>query len=300
MRKPMVFIIGFPRTATTGIYREICGMADGLFTAMGYGRPLCIYEPFNPEVVSDIARRGVHEHDRVGRVPHTYSDLPKPLFELIRRNSAWLEGFMEHGEPYMGEEWRDVLDGMLEHAEENGRPVVVKDVYAWPRLGEIVRLYGDRAVFVVPRRNRFYILRSLMWWMGKRRGVRLLRRHDPRKLVDPRRVIRFLRYYLQSRRVVRSDNMFGLAYFYKFFYGSILDNHFPPQTLLTMYFHATYSIYEELCHTIIRTWGRDLDIIIPSFRDRLGAEQLRFLATNTLARVLGEEYMNLVRRRRIS
>lgn len=100
--KMAVFIIGFPRTATTGIYHEICKVAGDLLTGMGYNPPLCIHEPFNPEVVEDIVRRGLHRHDRVGEVVNTYDLLPQELFEEIRRNSHWLEAFMRRGEPYMG------------------------------------------------------------------------------------------------------------------------------------------------------------------------------------------------------
>ena len=290
MKKHAVFIIGFPRTATTGLYQDICVRARGSMTVARYRSPICIHEPFNPEVVEDILERGVHRHDRVGGVINTYDLLPPEILGEIRSNADWLEGFMKHGEPYLGRGWRRILDKLLEYAEKNNMLLIIKDVYAWPRLGELIRIYGDRAVFVVPLRNRFYVLRSLRRWLERRSRVKLFRWADPRKLIDARRVVRYIRYYIRSRRVIQANHMFSLAHFFKFFYRRILDNSLPPHVLLELYLHSTYSIYEGLCRAfatcIIRpdrlcegtSTGRVFPtarVISPVFEDKLGDEQLR-------------------------
>lgn len=303
LRKHAVFIIGFPRTATTGLYQEICVRTHSSMATMGYSSPVCIHEPFNPAVVEDILKKGVHRHDRVGEVINTYDLLPPEILENIKRNMHWLEGFMKHGEPYMGRNWRNILDELLGFAEKNNMLLIIKDVYAWPRLGELVRLYRGHAVFIAPLRNRFFVLRSFRRWYEKRISVRLFRRVNPRKLLSVRRIIRYIRYYTRSRRVIRADHMFGLAHFYRFFYGRVLDSRIPPHVLLELYLHSTYSIYEGLCRMFAsyrvvgtgktykakNTWGVHLgaDVICPVFEDRLSDEQLRAVEQLVMKHVLG-------------
>ncbi|NPA98569.1 MAG: hypothetical protein GXO43_04235 [Crenarchaeota archaeon] len=189
MKPYVVFIVGYPRTATTGIYQEICRYLGEL----GF-KPLCIYEPFNPDVVDDIYRRGIHEHDRVGEIIHTYDLLPPQLFEEIRLNARWLDGFMYGRKPYLGD-WKAILDKLYWYAEKTGRALVIKDVYVWPRLGQLKRLYGDKTVFISPIRHRDYVFRSLRRWMDQRMNVKLVPHGIGLSKLRPRKILGYLRYY---------------------------------------------------------------------------------------------------------
>ena len=286
-----IFIIGYPRTATTGIYQAVC---RELGEAAGGGEgPLCIYEPFNPEVVDDIYERGLHEHDRVGEIIHTYDLLPRQLFEEIRLNAHWLDGFMRGGTPYLGGKWLYILNSLVEYARRAGRPLVVKDVYAWPRLGEIARLFWRDALVVMPYREPHYVFRSLQWWLDSRRRVRLVRRVGLSKL-RPVKIMRYIRYYMQSKRVMRADNMFGLAFFYKYFYGHTLDNNMDPGELLRLYFYTTYHIYYSITSSLAhnRRWNT-LRIV---FGDRLSEKAMEQAVISIFKKALGADWFSLLGR----
>ncbi len=227
-----VFIAGYPRTATSGLYKALAPYFDYRF-----------YEPFNNHVLHDILHGGGHRHDRVGEVPHSYGRLPPQVLRLVEENSRWLHEWGvsdEPGEPYLGGRWREVLSELF---SVDGS-VLVKDVYAWPLLPEMSRMLRD-VVFVTPLRWWEKVYESLRSWFNQRRlllgSLRELAGR-PWSILRPRE---FMRRRLTLHRTLSPRAMMGVGVFYRFLIGP------PPRglrglRLLRHMVHATYSKYIEL------------------------------------------------------
>ena len=209
-----VFIVSFPRTATSGVYVEVCRLMKNIFNDC-----LCIYEPFNHNVLSDIFTKGYHVHDRVGEIIHDYGKLPNFLKELIYENSKWAKKWKFKRESFLGN-YMEVLKELL----ELGKPLVLKDVYLWPKLPELVNAFKN-VLFIVTVRNREYVLNSYLRWFRDRTLKRqaknkiALARRKPYNLFNPIKVWRHIKTMFKLRKTITEKHMLGLGEFYIYFYG---------------------------------------------------------------------------------
>lgn len=140
-----VFVTGLPRTATTYMYKLLYTELRRYVDVVG------VYEPFNHEVVEQLAAGVQHIHDTEGPVPHDWVKLPESTRKLILENSRWLREWVTNPSPstrFLGEKYLDILHAL----HELDAPVIVKDVCAWLRLNELVDKFPD-TVFVVTLRD---------------------------------------------------------------------------------------------------------------------------------------------------
>jgi len=125
----MLLIVGLPRSGTSYVYR----------IAIAALKPeVALYEPFNLQRNFEKLVLGSVLHDVDGVVRHDLDKLLLKLTRLIVRNSTWILHWLEEqtpSVPYLGEHWREILDEL--HSLRKGA-VVVKEVFIWPLLREVV------------------------------------------------------------------------------------------------------------------------------------------------------------------
>lgn len=134
----VVWIVGFPHTATTYAYRVLRGV-------FGFG----VFEPFNPFVRLDYAARGWHRHYSEGLVDDDFDKLPheaKHHADIV--SMAFLASTWCRLPTYLSVIERSVLDFAKAVRGVQG---VVKDVSVWWLLlrSDVVRNLGT--VFVLVR-----------------------------------------------------------------------------------------------------------------------------------------------------
>jgi len=280
-----VFIVGYPRTATSGIYKYICRMY-GLY---------CFFEPFNPDVMLNLER---HVHDRIGRPPMDYDMLSSNELEFIMENSKWFIDWVEHDYPstqYLGDYGR-VLDTLFSYGD-----VVVKDVYAWPLLPHLVEQYSD-ILFIVPVRQPYYVYRSLLGWYRNKHPLHRLYRaarqyarrfmkvfRQPSKITRAGSIVREIAVKTRRFRfrAYNPRNMLSIGVFYRALYGT---NNYPRlptilfgKYILTKMFLRTYNAYMRYVSSLMDK----PNVRIVFFEDRLDLRLLDKLFTTEKVVVIG-------------
>lgn len=144
LRMVRVFILGLPRTGTTFVYNYLC-------RAMKEVNPtLCIFEPFNYEVMNDIVSGVKHVHDTEGEIIYDYGKLPNELLQLIYQNSLWHKEWMEvvkPAKPFLGNDYIKILNtlNVLPHN------ILIKDGHAWVKAEELVNIFKNmKFIFTHP------------------------------------------------------------------------------------------------------------------------------------------------------
>lgn len=138
-----VVVLGLPRSATTRLYKR-------LYSCLRDYGVIGVFEPFNHEVVSDMVIRGTHSHDKEGVVPHDYGSLPRELAGSILDNSLYHHEWCstdKPSKPFLGDRFLEIM-GSLDSLD---KPVLMKDVVAWVRAGELVTRYPHTLfIFTLP------------------------------------------------------------------------------------------------------------------------------------------------------
>lgn len=139
-----LFILGLPRTGTTYIYKYVCSKLKNT---------LCLFEPFNGEVVSNYHSYGRHFHDKHGEVPSDYNKLPKGLFDKIYQNSLWINEWRFKEKPsskFLGN-YTEILSNLNDLREA----IVIKDVVLWIVLQEIYENFNSKFILTIPSYDIF-------------------------------------------------------------------------------------------------------------------------------------------------
>ena len=239
-----VFIVSFPRTATTGVYDKVCRLCKSIFNDC-----LCIYEPFNHNVLSDIFNKGYHVHDRVGEIIHDYGRLPNYLKKLIYENSKWSKTWGFERNKFLGN-----YVEVIEELRKLGKPLVLKDVYLWVKLHELVRKYKD-TLFVVTVRNKQYVLNSFLRWYRERTLKQQVRRkaslvkRKPYNIFNPVKVWKHLRSMIKLAKSIKEEHMLGLGEFYIYFYGYSIPR-LKGEELLKYYLDKDYDVFLNIVSKI--------------------------------------------------
>lgn len=280
-----IFIVGYPRTATSGIYRYICREYS----------IYCFYEPFNADVMLNLDS---HVHDRIGRPPMDYDLLSNSELEFIKENSRWLHDWIEHdypSMPYLGDYGR-VLDTLFSYGD-----VVVKDVLIWPLLPGLVERYND-VLFIVPVRHPRYVYRSLLNWYMNRHPLHALARKLHEIGVRARKLLKAPWKLYRAPVIVReivSDfkhieyerlhprRMLGVGLFYRVLYGV---NNYPRipiilfgKYVLTKMFLRTYNVYMRYVSYLVDK----PNVRLVFFEDKLDLRLLDKLFTTEKVIVVG-------------
>jgi len=87
--------------------------------------------------------------------------------------------------------------------------------------------------------------------------------------------------------------MFGLAYFYKYFYGHTLDNRVPSAELLRLYFHITYNIYCSILWWLsYKAVGSNISrSIMLRFTDRISDDMIRQAVESVADFLMGSDHL---------
>ena len=239
-----VFILSFPRTATTGVYDKVCRLFKSIFNDC-----LCIYEPFNHNVLNDIFIKGYHVHDRVGEIIHDYDKLPEYLKQLIYENSKWSEKGKYRRESFLGN-----YVEVLEKLRELNKPLVLKDVCLWVKLPELVSKYSD-TLFIVTARNKEYVFKSFLRWYRERtlkqqiKNKISLAKRKPYNIFNPVKVWKHLKTIIKLNKTIRGEHMLGLGRFYIYFYGYSIPR-LKGEELLKYYLDKDYEAFLNIISKI--------------------------------------------------
>ena len=125
-----VLVIGFPRTATAGVYVKLYYELHRM-----YDDAICLYEPFNGDYPPAVLKGGKLYHDVMGELPHDYFKLPREVLEFIAENSKWLSEWINQAHPqvtYCGN-WMQVIDAL----DNLPNIVMLKDVYIWSSFQDL-------------------------------------------------------------------------------------------------------------------------------------------------------------------
>jgi len=232
-----VFILSFPRTATTGVYDKVCRLFKSIFNDC-----LCIYEPFNHNVLSDIFNKGYHVHDRVGEIIHDYGRLPNYLKKLIYENSKWSKTWGFERNKFLGN-----YVEVIEELRKLNKPLVLKDVCLWVKLPELAGKYKD-TLFVVTVRNKQHVLNSFLRWYRERtlkqqiKNKISLAKRKPYNIFNPVKVWKHLKSMFESKRTIGKARMLGLGGFYIYFYGYSIPR-LKGEELLKYYLDKDYEAF---------------------------------------------------------
>lgn len=256
--------MSFPRTATSGVYVETCRLMKKF-----YPDCLCIYEPFNCDVLEDIFTKGLHVHDRVGEIVHDYNRLPKHLKELIYENSKWMRKWGFKRNNFLGN-----YVEVLEELRKLGKPIVLKDVILWVKLHSLVRKYRD-TLFIITVRNREHVLNSFLKWYRDRtlkqqlkRKIALARK-KPYNIFNPVKLWKHLKSIVKAKETISEDHMLGLGAFYTYFYGQSRLQ-LKGEKLLKYYFRKDY----EMFLSIVSKVEDSENVYVARFDRRLNIEPI--------------------------
>ncbi len=261
-----VTVAGFPRTATTRLYKEIGNTL----------RVLRIFEPFNGEVVHQILiRKEEHYHDREGLIEHDYFRLPEHLRFMLQENSSWIFDWVSYEKPstvFLGGWFWNILY----HLDRLEEPVLVKDVYAWVKLKDLIEAF-PRCRFVVTVRDMESIYRSLCRWYENRRtrAYKYILRKLPRiyKLFLPGGLHRLKEAKAKIEhelKPLQSSNMLGIGLFYRYFNGGVPEGR-PSKKLLREMLQDVYARYLGIVGAIE---GHD-NILVVKFHGKLPREKIK-------------------------
>lgn len=262
------FIVSFPRTATTGLYVKLCEKLKMKLNS----KCLCIYEPFNYNVLEDIFKKGKHVHDRVGKVPHDYNRLPDRLRKLIYENSKWSLVWGGRKENFLGC-WFEVI----EELRNLGKTVVLKDVYLWVKLKTLCEKYSD-TLFIITVREPQYVYNSFLRWFKNRTLTSQVAKkltvvkEKPLKLLNIYKVVVNVKEVLKKRRTIAPRHLLGLGDFYRYFYGenSLQFKFFTSEKLLKTVFTEVYNVF---LHEVSKLKHRN-NVHIVEFKKTLNVEQV--------------------------
>jgi len=208
-----IFIITFPRTASTHLYISLLRI---------YNDRLGIFEPFNKDYLQGLKTSGKIIHDIEREVPHHYFSLNKSLLNLIFTNSAWLDAWISSTcpeVPYLGWAWEEIVRDL---ASLN---VVLKDVYAWVRLREMLEtLPPSKVFFIALVRDIDSIYNSFRKWLEnnymKNKLARIVRKARELGLVEAlKRFKRGIKILTHKSPALSPLNIFSLGIFYRAIYG---------------------------------------------------------------------------------
>ena len=261
--KPIKIIIsGFPHTATTRLYVELCRLCKDYDSNC-----MCFFEPFNYEVVRDYYKHGTHKHYRVGNIISDYDRIPERLFRKIVLNAREFYDYPFKDIEFLGSNGLEILDNLLYYGS-----VVIKDVHIWCLLPLLTRKY-ERALFVIPVREPQYTLNSFLRIHNITRLSSRLEKEKIKKLYNPIRLFKAIKRTFWIWRHTNIKDLWGLGIFYKFF------GYEPPRGLswivkkevfIKLYFGLTYSIY---MHYAMLEGGRNNVFVYP-FHDKLYNEDI--------------------------
>ena len=259
-----VFILSFPRTATSRVYIETCKLMK-----KKRKNCLCIYEPFNHNVLKDIFTRGHHVHDRVGEIVHDYGKLPKHLRELIYENSKWSKTWGFERNRFLGN-----YVEVLEELRELNKPLVLKDVCLWVKLPELVKKYED-TLFIVTVRNKQYVLNSFLGWYRERtlkqqiKNKISLAKKKPYSIFNLAKVWKHLKLMLETKRTIGKTRMLGLGGFYIYFYGYSIPR-LKGEELLKYYLDKDYEAFLNIVSKV-ENFG---NVYVVRFNSRLNVKPI--------------------------
>ncbi len=228
-----VCILGFPHTATTFIYKYVLGRMRGRVRGV-----LGVFEPFNSEVVRWCASGDVVHHYSEGEVRHDLLRLPKRVRDLIIENAKWFDEWVRCDIPrlpFCGLHFHRIFEELDAVGD-----VVVKDVVAWVRAGELVDKF-PRTLFIFPIRDRQRVLNSFR----KLRRVHI-ERGETAKL-HPRW-------------------MLGLGLFYRYFRGMLSYRDVPMGAM----FEETWRRYVGIARDLA---GRR-NVVTLEFGERLSPQEI--------------------------
>ncbi len=217
-----IFIVGFPRTGTTHIYKF-------LHQKLGI-RPI-VFEPFNGEVVyASLYSKAVHDIE--GCIASDIHLLEREARVLLLKNCIWLLDWACNDVPklpFLGWYKDNILDILLIDHEN----ILLKDVCIWPILPELVRKYKD-VIFIVTLRSRAYVFKAFLEWYSRHTGPRRLlkilkltarivtgrefRNKRPASKIDRKFEKRRL-YNLLICDPLHPRHFLGLGIFYRYFMG---------------------------------------------------------------------------------
>jgi len=142
-----VSIIGYPRTGTTIVYQLIANAVKKL-------NWICIYEPFV---------YGARKRKLEGKPLHDYlnvfdnSEKLGDLYWKIFENSKWcIERLVKSDVPILGN-YLEILKELDSRVEN----VLIKDIYAWLRLGEIVSSFPN-CRFILTYASKEHIINEFL------------------------------------------------------------------------------------------------------------------------------------------
>ncbi len=272
-------IVGFPRTATTVTYN----LAVNIFPdSEGF---LHLYEPFCYTAMKMIFELGFIFHDKEGIVHEDYRMLPADLAYNIYKNSRWILNWSQADTvaiPFLGNVY-----AILDKLDELSKRVIVKDVYLWTRLAELVEKY-DKTIFVLLVRDKNSLIKDFLTYFEKAGLMydlsRLLSQKEVvKKLLSPRMLIKTIKTgltYLAERPTSRCG-YFGIGLFYRYFYGELININELSLEEIAHIVDRVYSQYVKIVDNV----SSSKNVVVIKYLDKVNVEQVGKILKNIKTKI---------------
>jgi len=256
-----VFILGFPRTATTYLYRKLLERL----------KIPSIYEPFNADAVYQAVWTDCVLHDQEGYVPSNLRQfLPSDVVNLMIENSLWFYEWSLVDKPLSPicgfHMWE-----LLERIDALETPFLIKDVIAW--------VYADKIVDRFPRTKFIFTVKDLdsvknaflewyRYWSFTSRFRRWLKTLTLRKVVTKaHRVGQAITRLITPLPQTHPRRFFLVGFFYRHFNNFNYPRERSKKTLLLM----LETVYRKYCEIVSSVESRS-NVYVLHFEKRLSDE----------------------------